>query len=498
MVLMAFAALLTPMSPLSLPRCRIKTTASQPVYDDRGKELFGPIADKEREDRYLDMSRERERIEAEHDHAKAEVEIAMKQRIGSKLELKRGNVDEASSKCTWVLYFSGINKARFENLVAHKTDWNGIRLAVGWSGRPPYTCRGSVPDGSKPFIPDLRDFLVNMHGVRVTRLEDGFGTFQEVRRHGTAGMRSKVSVLHEQRLLLRLAPLVALTPLVALSTPAFSPQLDRQSTDIRGKRFQFYHGTFKEGKKDGYGIWYTDEGIFSGQVKDNQPCGKGRMDYANGDSVTGEFRVSRGHKESVLGENPYARGEPNGKCTRTFADGSYYEGQMKDGKINGEGTFINAMGEVRVCEERKTREHRSNGHEHPPPLRLASLVAALRRQLQGRHVPREGQANNGGGRGPRGRVLQRAPARVRKHNEFEERQVRGRVRPGGEAWEGHGGLLQRQPLHRLLPGRAEALARRDVLRQRQEEGGTKARKERSEATSCSTPLQSLTHPCRFL
>ena len=128
---------------------RIKTTASQPVYDDRGKELFGPIADKEREDRYLDMSREREKIEAEHDHAKQEVEIAMTQRIGSKLVLKRGNVDEASSKCTWVLYFSGINKARFENLVAHKTDWNGIRLAIGWSGRPSYTCRGSVPDGSK-------------------------------------------------------------------------------------------------------------------------------------------------------------------------------------------------------------------------------------------------------------------------------------------------------------------------------------------------------------
>ena len=123
-----------------------------------------------------------------------------------------------------------------------------------------------------------------MHGIRVTRLEDGFGTFQE---------------------------------------------LDRQSTDIRGKRFQFYHGTFKEGKKDGYGIWYTDEGIFSGQVKDNQPCGKGRMDYANGDSVTGAFSLSRGHKESLLGENPYARGEPNGKCTRTFADGSFYEGEMK-------------------------------------------------------------------------------------------------------------------------------------------------------------------------
>lgn len=57
------------------------------------------------------------------------------------------------------------------------------------------------------------------------------------------------------------------------------------------------------------------------------------MDYANGDSCTGEFKVSRGHKESLIAENPYARGEPNGKCSRTFSDGSFYEGEMKDGKV---------------------------------------------------------------------------------------------------------------------------------------------------------------------
>lgn len=219
---------------------------SKPVFDDRGKEVHGALADKEREDRYLEMSRERESVEAEHDAAKEEVERALQQRISSKLNVTRGNVDEASSRCTWKLHFSGINKERFEALVAHKTDWNGLRLAIGRGDRKPYTGRGSVPDGSKPFIPDLREFLVNMHGVKVTRLEDGFGTYQE---------------------------------------------LDRQSTDIRGKRFQFYHGSFVEGKKEGYGVWYTDEGIYSGQIKDNQPQGKGRMDYANGDSHTGQFKV---------------------------------------------------------------------------------------------------------------------------------------------------------------------------------------------------------------
>ena len=187
-------------------------------------------------------------------------------------------------------------------MVAHKTDWSGIRLAVGTQNgkQQPYTCRGLVPDGSKPYIPDFSEFLVNMRGVRITRLEDGFGTYQE---------------------------------------------LDRQSSELRGKKFQFYHGTFTEGKKDGHGVWYTDEGIYSGQVKDDQPYGKGRMDFANGDSHTGAFAVRSGHRESLLGPNPYARGEPNGTCKRTFGDGSFYEGDMSDGQITGKGTYINAMGE---------------------------------------------------------------------------------------------------------------------------------------------------------
>ena len=92
-------------------------------------------------------------------------------------------------------------------------------------------------------------------------------------------------------------------------------------------------------------MWYTDEGIYSGQISHDQPQGKGRMDYANGDNLTGQFLVASGHKESLLGANPYARGEPNGLCQRTFSDGSYFEGAMKDGRITGDGSYVNAMGE---------------------------------------------------------------------------------------------------------------------------------------------------------
>ena len=279
---------------------KIKMTANMAVHDDRGNEMTGSKADAEREERYLDLFKEKEEIENEHDHTKKEVEIAIRQRIGSRLILRQGEVDKKAGCCTWIMQFDGLNTLAFEDLVAHKSDWSGIKLAIGRGDRRPYTGRGSLPDGSKPFIPDLVEFSVNMYGVRIERLEDGFGTYQE---------------------------------------------LDRQSSDLRGKRFQFYHGTFQEGKKHGYGVWYTDEGIYSGQIQHDQPVGKGRMDYANGDNLTGDFKVSQGHKDSLLGANPYARGEPNGHVTRTFSDGSFYEGDMSDGRLTGKGSYINAMGE---------------------------------------------------------------------------------------------------------------------------------------------------------
>lgn len=109
----------------------------------------------------------------------------MRQRIGSRLELRQGEIDPKAGSCTWILQFSGLNKKTFEDLVAHKTDWSGIKLAIGRGTRKPHTCRGVLPDGSKPFIPDLTEFSVNMYGVRVQRLEDGFGTYQELDRQST-------------------------------------------------------------------------------------------------------------------------------------------------------------------------------------------------------------------------------------------------------------------------------------------------------------------------
>ena len=163
---------------LALMEKRIVKQATDKIYDDRANEMTGHKADLERMERYLELSREKEKIEAEHDHSVQEVEKTMKQRFASNLTVRRGRVDKLSDRCTWIVEFGGINKKRFEDMVAHKTDWNGIRLAVGTSKQDPYTCRGMVPDGSKPYIPDFSEYLVNMHGVRITRLEDGFGTYQ--------------------------------------------------------------------------------------------------------------------------------------------------------------------------------------------------------------------------------------------------------------------------------------------------------------------------------
>lgn len=39
-----------------------------------------------------------------------------------------------------------------------------------------------------------------------------------------------------------------------------------KGTAVSGDRFEFHHGTFQSGKRHGYGLSYTDEGLFFGAL----------------------------------------------------------------------------------------------------------------------------------------------------------------------------------------------------------------------------------------
>jgi hypothetical protein len=85
-----------------------------------------------------------------------------------------------------------------------------------------------------------------------------------------------------------------------------------------------YEGDFKDGKFNGQGIFYRKDGTrFEGEWVNHSLNGKGRAVYANGASYEGDF----------------VNGDMEGQGVYHFADGGVYEGEWHNGIPNGRGVY---------------------------------------------------------------------------------------------------------------------------------------------------------------
>ena len=105
-----------------------------------------------------------------------------------------------------------------------------------------------------------------------------------------------------------------------------------------------FHGNLHEGSYLD-GTLRTDCGVYTGTFQSNQPSGSGRMKYADGTVLVGDFVVfpSQPPSSSTTGfiPNPYLRGLPHGEnVTIQFKDDiTSYLGEMYQGRITGSGTY---------------------------------------------------------------------------------------------------------------------------------------------------------------
>ena len=96
-----------------------------------------------------------------------------------------------------------------------------------------------------------------------------------------------------------------------------------------------YIGAFKNNLKEGKGILYYDINCkskikrYEGQFLKDQPNGKGRMYWNDGDRYEGEF----------------TDGKPEGKGIMYCNNGDMYEGEFKNGKAEGKGILYSNNGE---------------------------------------------------------------------------------------------------------------------------------------------------------
>ena len=186
------------------------------------------------------------------------------------------------------------------NELLGKFDLAGIKLAVGCkaNGYVPWAGRGNYPDGSEKWHHcDYTEYAVNARTIRLSRLRHGVGILMN----------------------------------------AGKP---KEKTDMN-----FYHGLFAGGKYHGYGIQYSDGGVYVGEYSHGLKEGQGTMVYGDGDVISGNFTSALRRKQSKLRSNKFQLGQAWGKSNRVeFSDGSVYEGEMTNGKITGYGKYISAVG----------------------------------------------------------------------------------------------------------------------------------------------------------
>lgn len=243
-------------------------------------------ADAERDARYSALLADKESMEKRLERSKERANKAIATRNRTKIVLTQQSDDNT----TWFCSFLSNDAPRLETWAAHKTDWDGIRLALGGRDQdtgvvlPPWTGRkNAVPDGSKDYLPDYSRRAVNMQTVTLRRVEHGFG----IEKHYN----------------------------------------------------QFYHGQFDRGLRHGSALEYSEHGVFSGHFERGKKRGnRSRMDFANGDSYVGAFGATR--------PNRYGDGVFDGRGTMTFADGSVYEGEWKEGRIHGQGKYTSSSGDT--------------------------------------------------------------------------------------------------------------------------------------------------------
>ncbi|MEL6865079.1 MAG: caspase family protein, partial [Bacteroidota bacterium] len=118
-----------------------------------------------------------------------------------------------------------------------------------------------------------------------------------------------------------------------------------------------YVGEFANGEIHGVGVcYYTDGGKYAGQWANRYPEGKGTKTYADGSKRTGQWLKGQPVDEQGQVIELEAKGSSgddgtdiqsgcimgdcqNGEGTFAYADGSKYEGQFKNGSLDGWGTW---------------------------------------------------------------------------------------------------------------------------------------------------------------
>lgn len=289
----------------------IKKIPKQVIRSAEGKPLSAEDADAERQVMFTVYGQAKYELDLKVQKVEEELEAHRKWRRSMGMDFILSDIDQNTETATWeVRLFGSADAQKIEEIMVRKDDWQGLQLccAIPEKKLPPWVGRGKIPDGSKPYMPDYSQHIVNISGSRLVRAAHGVGT---------------VKALDGSK-----------------------------PSSIQSNRFGLFYGDFHLGMKTGYGVEINDSEVFAGRFINGLRDGNGRMDIGNGTAVAGQFKMecidpTAVHTKGM--DNPYMDGEPTGKNIEVhFADGAIYRGGMLNGRITGEGIYESAFGETLV------------------------------------------------------------------------------------------------------------------------------------------------------
>ncbi len=104
-------------------------------------------------------------------------------------------------------------------------------------------------------------------------------------------------------------------------------------------------------------ITYSNGDVYTGEIKNGWPHGRGRMKYSNGREYSGEWfeNVRQGYGEQTWTKSPkyisyqghWAKDLPQGTGTLSFHSGQVYTGDFHQAKFHGEGQMTHSNGDKR-------------------------------------------------------------------------------------------------------------------------------------------------------
>ncbi|KAL3781390.1 hypothetical protein ACHAW5_010286 [Stephanodiscus triporus] len=278
----------------------------KPIYNEQGRAIVGSQLHDAREVRFKSLQDEKKQSQRRLLEAEQSLESERARHFSAcPLLISQRGLDAATGNVSFSVNLLAEGKTRdyYSDLISKKTDF--------WSA-PMYATLDMMADcKQKSNMPiknvgttDRTEHLVDVGSVSVIMLPDGFG-------------------VHE----------------------AFVTSAKHDEDGGARSHHRIFHGHLRDGAYH-EGTLHSDSGVYSGAFRSNEPCGQGKMKYIDAIILTGGFALSIAEDDSPLGPNPYLRGSPHGDVKIQYRCGASYEGEMRLGRVTGNGIYRYPSDEV--------------------------------------------------------------------------------------------------------------------------------------------------------